>query len=118
MAQLVSLVVPVFNEEEVLPLLCTELTKLADRLEREKGLRVETVLVDDGSSDRSWLGIIDVAEADPRVRAVSLSRNFGHQAALSCGYQLPQGDAVVTLDGHLQTPPEVVLGLADPWQRG
>ena len=118
MAQLVSLVVPVFNEEEVLPLLCTELTKLADRLEREKGLRVETVLVDDGSSDRSWLGIIDVAEADPRVRAVSLSRNFGHQAALSCGYQLAQGDAVVTLDADLQDPPEVVLDLVDAWQRG
>ena len=118
MTQLVSLVVPVFNEEECVPLLSAELARLADRLEREKGLRVETVLVDDGSSDRSWLSIVDAAERDPRVRAVSLSRNFGHQAALSCGYQLAQGDAVVTLDADLQDPPEVVLDLVDAWQRG
>ena len=118
MAQLVSLVVPIFNEQEVLPQLCAELGKLADRLERERGLRVEAVLVDDGSSDRSWLGIIDAAQADARVRAVSLSRNFGHQAALTCGYQLARGDAVVTLDADLQDPPEVVLELVEAWQRG
>src|SRR5256886_15789975 len=118
MAQLVSLVVPLFNEEECLPLLQRELTAVADRIEREKGLRVEIVMVDDGSIDGSWLQVVDFARADPRVRAVSFSRNFGHQAALSCGYGLAAGDAVVTLDADLQDPPEVVLELIDAWQQG
>src|SRR5437870_2381596 len=118
MAQLVSLVVPLFNEEECLPLLQRELAAVADRIEREKGLRVEIVMVDDGSIDGSWLQVVDFARADPRVRAVSFSRNFGHQAALSCGYGLAAGDAVVTLDADLQDPPEVVLELIDAWQQG
>src|SRR4030095_4209880 len=67
MPELVSLVMPLFNEEECLPLLCREMTRLADRIERERGLRVETLLIDDGSSDRSWIGILDFARADPRV---------------------------------------------------
>lgn len=118
MPELVSLVVPIFNEEECLPLLRRELVRVADRIERERGLQVETVLVDDGSSDRSWVGILDFAQADPRVRAISFSRNFGHQAALTCGYQIARGDAVVTLDADLQDPPEVVLDLLDAWRQG
>jgi polyisoprenyl-phosphate glycosyltransferase len=118
MPELVSLVIPIFNEEECLPILSSEITLLADRIERERGLRVETLLIDDGSSDRSWIGILDFARADPRVRAVSLSRNFGHQAALTCGYQLAGGDAVVSLDADLQDPPEVVLELLDAWRQG
>lgn len=118
MPELVSLVVPIFNEEECLPLLREELVRVADRIERERGLSVETLLVDDGSSDRSWLAILDFAQADPRVRAISFSRNFGHQAALTCGYQLARGDAVVTLDADLQDPPEIVLDLLDAWRGG
>lgn len=118
MPELVSLVVPIFNEEECLPLLREELVRVADRIERERGLQVETVLVDDGSSDRSWLAILDYARTDPRVRAISFSRNFGHQAALTCGYQLARGDAVVTLDADLQDPPDVVLDLLDAWRGG
>ena len=118
MPGLVSLVVPIFNEAECLPLLRAELTTLAGRLEHERGLEVETVLVDDGSSDGSWPAILTFAEADPRVRAVSFSRNFGHQAALTCGYQLARGDAVVCLDADLQDPPEVVLDLVDAWRQG
>ena len=118
MPELVSLVVPIFNEEECLPLLRRELVRVADRIERERGLQVETVLVDDGSSDRTWLGILDFAQADPRVRAISFSRNFGHEAALTCGYQIARGDAVVTLDADLQDPPDVVLDLVDAWRGG
>ena len=118
MPELVSLVVPIFNEEECLPLLRQELVRVADRIERERGLEVETVLVDDGSSDRSWIAILDFAQADPRVRAISFSRNFGHQAALTCGYRIARGDAVVTLDADLQDPPDVVLDLVDAWRAG
>ena len=118
MAGLVSLVVPVYNEEEVLPLLRTALATLADRIEAERGLGAEIVLVDDGSTDRSWVQILEFAQHDRRVRAVSLTRNFGHQAALTCGYQLAQGDAVVTLDADLQDPPAVALALIDAWRDG
>ena len=118
MPDLISLVVPIFNEEDCLPLLGRELTQLADRIEHERGLRVETLLVDDGSTDRSWIEILALSAADPRVRAVSFSRNFGHQAALTCGYQLARGDAVVSLDADLQDPPEVVLDLLDAWSHG
>ena len=118
MPELVSLVVPVYNEEECLPLLRRALSDLADRMEREKGLATEIVLVDDGSTDRSWVQILEYAQADPRVRAVSFTRNFGHQAALTCGYQLAQGDAVITLDADLQDPPAAALALVDAWRDG
>jgi len=118
MSRLVSLVVPLYNEEECLPALRAELAALADRIERERGLAVEIVLVDDGSLDGSWLEILAFAERDSRVRAVSFTRNFGHQAALTCGYQLARGDAVVTLDADLQDPPAVVLALVDAWRDG
>jgi len=118
MPELVSLVVPIFNEEEVLPLLRTALVQLADRVTRERGLDVEIVLVDDGSRDRSWLEIVSFAEQDARVRAVSFSRNFGHQAALTCGYRIARGDAVVCLDADLQDPPDVVVDLLDAWRGG
>jgi glycosyltransferase involved in cell wall biosynthesis len=118
MPALISLVVPLFNEEQCLPALSHELAGLAGRIEGEKQLRVEIVLVDDGSRDRSWFSIVEFAQGDSRVRGVSLSRNFGHQAALTCGYELAAGDAVVTLDADLQDPPEVVLELIDTWRQG
>src|SRR5262245_26732934 len=91
---------------------------LARHIERERGPQVETVLVDDGSSDRSWLAILDFAEADPRVRAISFSRNFGHPAALTCGYQIARCEAPVTLYADLQEPPDVGLDLVDAWRAG
>jgi dolichol-phosphate mannosyltransferase len=115
---LLSLVVPVFNEEECLPLLRDVLGRLADDIERRGDLRVEAVFVDDGSTDGSWAQMVRFAGADARVRAVSLSRNFGHQAALTCGYRLARGDAVVTLDADLQDPPEVVLDMIAAWRQG
>jgi dolichol-phosphate mannosyltransferase len=113
---LISLVVPCYNEEEVFPLLKMALLGVADALAAE--FRVEIVLVDDGSKDSTWAKICAFAADDPRVRGVALSRNFGHQSALTCGYDFAQGDAVVSLDADLQDPPEVALDLVEKWKQG
>ncbi len=114
--RLISLVVPCYNEEEVFPYLRASLASLADRLDAE--FRVEIVLVDDGSKDGTWQRIRAFSQEDPRVRGVALSRNFGHQMALTGGYDLAEGDAVVSLDADLQDPPEVVLELVQKWKQG
>ena len=112
----VSIVVPCFNEEDALPFVAARLSSVADELQQH--YRVEIVLVDDGSADKTWPLIRDYARTDGRVRGVSLSRNFGHQAALTCGYDLATGDAVVCMDADLQDPPEVVLEMLAKWEDG
>lgn len=112
----ISLVVPCHNEAEVFRALRQALVGLADRLAPRYG--TEFILVDDGSRDGTWEQMVAFAAADPRVRAISLSRNFGQQAALTCGYDLASGSAVVSLDADLQDPPEVVLELVREWEKG
>jgi dolichol-phosphate mannosyltransferase len=113
---LISLVVPCYNEAEVFPYLRAELAGVADRLGGE--FCVEIILVDDGSSDSTWEHIRRFANDDCRVRGMALSRNFGHQMALTCGCDHAQGDAVVCMDADLQDPPEVVLELVERWKEG
>lgn len=113
---LISLVVPCYNEGETFPRLRQELAALAERLTPRYSC--EFVLVDDGSNDTTWQQIVAFASEDRRVRAAALSRNFGHQAALTCGYDLAQGAAVVTLDADLQDPPEVILDMVRKWEEG
>jgi polyisoprenyl-phosphate glycosyltransferase len=109
-----SLVVPIFNEEQTLPELQRRLAALLDRLDGSS----EVLLVDDGSRDGSYSEIERIVAADPRFRAVRLSRNFGHQIAITAGLDLAGGEAVVVLDADLQDPPEVVLELARRWREG
>ena len=109
-----SLIVPVFNEEAVLPELCSRLAAVMDRLDGD----AEAVLVDDGSADGSWPLMQDAARDDDRFRVVRLSRNFGHQVAVSAGLDLARGEAIIVLDADLQDPPEVVLELAAKWREG
>lgn len=113
---LISLVVPCYNEGEIFSHLRRELLALADTLATRYDC--EFVLIDDGSNDTTWPQMLSFALEDDRVRAISLSRNFGHQAALTCGYDIAQGDAVVTLDADLQDPPEVVLDMVREWEQG
>ena len=82
------------------------------------GLDVELVLVDDGSRDATPALLAQLAAADERVKVVTLSRNFGHQAALSAGLDHARGDVVVMLDGDLQDPPEVIPEMLDRWSQG
>jgi polyisoprenyl-phosphate glycosyltransferase len=114
MAPLLSLVLPVFNEEEVIPALLGRLATLLDRLP----LRTEVIFVDDGSVDASARLLREAVQRDPRLRLLSLSRNFGHQPAITAGLDHASGDAVVVMDADLQDPPEVVAELVARWQQG
>jgi polyisoprenyl-phosphate glycosyltransferase len=108
-----SLVVPVFNEEAGLEELHRRLGIL-DALPHPR----EVLFVDDGSSDRSFEVITQLASADPRVRGLRLLYNVGSQRALWCGMYAARGDAVITLDADLQHPPELVPEMVAAWQRG
>jgi len=111
----VSLAIPVFNEEAVVPELLRRTTAVLDSL---PGGPHEIVLVDDGSSDRTLQLLEQAAEADPRIVLVSLSRNFGHQTALGAALDQVSGDVAVLLDGDLQDPPEAVPTLLDWYRQG
>jgi dolichol-phosphate mannosyltransferase len=110
--ELLSVVAPVFNEEatieEFYARVCAAL----------RGLRFELVLVDDGSGDRTPHLLRQLASSDPRVHLVYLSRNFGHQTALTAGLDHARGDAVVMLDADLQDPPELIPRMVDHWRAG
>ncbi|HTD15346.1 MAG TPA: glycosyltransferase family 2 protein [Chthoniobacterales bacterium] len=114
--RLISLVIPLFNEVDVFG-------ELSERLELQSKIlseryNVEVVLVDDGSTDQTWEHIQAFSEQNAIVNGISLSRNFGHQHALFCGYQFARGDVVVSLDGDLQDPPELVEEMVAKWEQG
>ena len=111
----VSLAIPVFNEEAVVPELLRRTTAVLDSI---PGGPHEIVLVDDGSSDRTLELLEQAAEKDARIVVVSLSRNFGHQTALAAALDQVSGDVAVLLDGDLQDPPEAVPTLLDWYQQG
>lgn len=111
---LVSIVIAAYNESDCLAELHAELRRALDKLAFE----FEFLYVDDGSEDRTLPVLADLREHDPRVRYISLSRNFGHQAALTAGLENARGDAVVTLDADLQHPPAIIPRLLDTWQEG
>lgn len=114
MSPLVSFVIPVLDERETLPVLAERLIAVMDDL----GGDCEVVLVDDGSSDGSFDVMRDLHRADRRFRALRLSRNFGHQPAITAGIEHAAGDAVVIMDADLQDPPEVAIDLVRKWQEG
>jgi len=109
-----SLVVPIFNEEETLSELVRRLTLLLDTLDAP----AEVVLVDDGSSDGSYELMVASRKTDPRFKVLRLSRNFGHQIAITAGMDVAAGNAVIVMDADLQDPPEVVLEMAARWREG
>jgi dolichol-phosphate mannosyltransferase len=111
---LLSVVVPCFNEEGVVLLTYRRLVEVLGN----KDFRLQIVFVDDGSTDRTAEMVANFSKHDPRVKAVLLSRNFGHQAAVSAGLADADGDAVVIMDADLQDPPEAVLEMIDKWLQG
>lgn len=112
--RLVSVIVPCFNEELVLPLLITRLEAAA--LSWPCGH--EIICINDGSTDATWELLQTQAKANPQWRAFSFSRNFGHQPAIAAGLQKAKGDAVVIIDADMQDPPEEILHLIEEWRRG
>jgi dolichol-phosphate mannosyltransferase len=112
-----SVIAPCYNEQEVLPLFWRRLRQVFRELE-SMGLHPELILVDDGSRDGTWKEVEKICRQDGRVRGFSFSRNFGHAAALTCGYRMAAGDAVVSMDCDLQDPPELIPALVQAWQGG
>jgi glycosyltransferase involved in cell wall biosynthesis len=109
-----SLVVPIFNEESVIPILLRRLDALLESLDE----LAEVIVVDDGSADTSALVIEAKARADKRYRLIKLSRNFGHQIAITVGLDHAAGQAVIVMDADLQDPPEIVLEMIARWKEG
>ncbi len=111
---LVSIVIPAYNEAECLPRLHAELCRACDPLP----YAFEFLFVDDGSRDATPETLAQLRRRDGRVGYLALSRNFGHQAALSAGIERARGDAVIVMDGDLQHPPALIPVLLDRWRAG
>ena len=110
----ISFVVPVLDEEEVLP----ELYRRLDSVSREIDGDCEFIFVDDGSTDRSREAMSELRGRDERVKLLFLARNFGHQLAITAGLDFAEGDAIILIDGDLQDPPEVALEMIPLWREG
>ena len=110
----VSFVVPVYNEESNLKEFHKRMTAVMAALTYD----YEIIFVDDGSSDTSPILLQELADQDNHVEAYLLSRNYGHQLALTCGLDHAEGDAVITMDGDLQHPPEMVPEMLANWEKG
>ena len=112
--ELVSLVIPLFNEEALVETLSERVTGAIEA----SGSNFEVVLVDDGSKDSTYLKLLEWQEKDNRVVIVQLSRNWGHQNAFNAGLDVATGDAVIFMDGDLEDPPEMIVKLIDQWRKG
>lgn len=110
----ITIVVPVYNEQDNLREFYKRIVSVLDKEKYEYGL----IFVDDGSSDDSRRILRELAKDDHRVEAYLLSRNYGHQLAITCGLDNADGDAVITMDGDLQHPPELIPELLRLWEQG
>jgi len=111
----VSVVIPCFNEEDVLP---AAIERLLGISQNALDYEFEYIFVDDGSTDETLKLLRSLANRDPRVRVLTFARNFGHQIAFTAGIDVASGDSVVLIDADLQDPPEVVLLMLDKWEQG
>lgn len=109
-----SLVIPVYNEEQAIPHLLERLQPAVAQLDGP----VEILFVNDGSSDHSMSLLEQVARTDQRVKVINLSRNFGHQIAITAGMEHAAGDAIIVMDADLQDPPEIIGEMARHWRNG
>lgn len=113
---LLSVVVPIYFEEETIPEFYDRMKKVLCSLESE--IHHEIIFVNDGSTDRSFPMLSDLAARDALVKVINLSRNFGHQLAITAGIDNALGDAVIVIDGDLQDPPEVIIKMVTKWKEG
>ena len=111
---LLSVVVPVYNEQEVIAETAKRLRGVLDGM----SVDYEIVFVNDGSRDGTLSVLRPLCEADARLKLVNFSRNFGHQIAITAGMDMTRGDAVVVIDADLQDPPEVIPGMFERWKQG
>ena len=114
MEKKLSLVIPVFNEQEVMP----ESFRRTKAAMDEMGYTYEIIYVDDGSRDGTWEILSQIAAENAQVTALRFSRNFGHQLAVTAGMDAADGDAVIIMDADLQDPPEVIADMVKAWEQG
>ena len=110
----ISLVIPLYNEDESLP----ELIGWIDNVMVANKFTYEAILVDDGSSDNSWKVIEKLTSENSNLKGIHLQRNYGKSAALFCGFKKAQGDVVITMDADLQDSPEEIPELYRMYNRG
>ncbi len=110
----ISVVVPCYNEQEVIAELDARLRRVLGTLD----IPYEIVLVDDGSKDATWSIISELAQRSPEYKVVRLSRNHGHQIALTCGLDQASGEVIVIMDADLQDPPELLSEMLELWKQG
>lgn len=110
--KLLSIILPVFNEQDNIPVLYKELR------ENLKKINYEIIFVNDGSNDNSRRIIEGLYRKNPKVKLINFSRNFGHQIAISCGLDYAQGDAAIILDADLQDTPSLIPEMLRKWQKG
>src|SRR5690606_8193661 len=114
MSTILSIIIPIYNEEKIIPELYQRLTNAAKEITSD----YELIFINDGSKDRSILELINLSQQDSKVYFINFSRNFGHQIAVTAGIDYCKGDAVVIIDGDLQDPPELIPEMYRKHQEG
>ncbi len=112
--KLLSIVVPVYNEQEVID----ETYRRLSAVFKDYFMDVEYIFINDGSKDNTYFKLKDIASGNKEVRVINFARNFGHQIAITAGMDYAMGDAVVIIDADLQDPPEIILQMVDKWEEG
>lgn len=115
MKKTINIVVPVFNEDEVLPEL---ISRLQEIISREEGYSFEMYMVENGSADKSYEILRAARTKDPRIKIIRLSRNFGCDGAINAGLQYAKGDAVIIMNADLQDPPDLIPEFLRKWESG
>jgi len=116
MPQLLSIIIPVYNEEKNVPFLHQKLLQVLKNDLSDFGY--EIIFVNDGSKDSSWRKICEIEKNNENIKAINFSRNFGHQIALTAGYDIAAGDAIITMDADMQDPPSLLVELVAQWKEG
>lgn len=115
-APTLSIVTPLFNEQDVIPLFFERIEQCLDKLSLDNGY--EIICINDGSIDKSWALLLTERERNPNIKLINLSRNFGKEAALTAGLEHANGQAVIPIDIDLQDPPELIEQMLQKWQQG
>jgi polyisoprenyl-phosphate glycosyltransferase len=110
-----SIIIPVYNEQDLIDICYKRIKEQIDTIEN---ITYEIIFIDDGSNDNTNNKVSGLAKKDKSVKLISFSRNFGHQAAVSCGLKNSKGDIIVVIDSDMQDPPELILDMIKLWEKG
>ncbi|MDD2907166.1 MAG: glycosyltransferase family 2 protein [Candidatus Gracilibacteria bacterium] len=112
----ISIIIPAYREEKNIFLVYSAIRKILSSI--GDNYDYEMIFVNDGSSDNTWIEILKITNENKKVKAINLSRNFGHQQALSAGYMQASGDLIISMDADMQDPPILILNMVKEWEKG